>query len=322
MVMRSSTVQALKQSNYWERYYDAATVARANALRTEHTVPSTGVRIHVDLYAQSDPAAPVVIYNHGGAGYCRFFAAFALALHARGYTVVLPDQRGQGYSEGDRADFTLGQCVQNIIDVAQWARARCQGPLYLGGESIGSGLAYNAVAAGAPADALLFHNLYDYSQLSDVLALSRLDPLRGVPGLPQLLAATLAGLARLLPGLRLPFHWFGRFERMVAHHDRDFYTTWRQDPVPQRYVSLRYVASCYNTPPAIPMAASRLPALVINPIHDEMVRPAVTRRNFERLGGPKQYAEIAYGHWATGSRFTEECATLVDEFVQQGVRPQ
>ena len=109
---------------YWKQYFDAETVAQAETLRQEVYIASTGLQIHMDVYEQPDRNAPVLIFNHGGGGYCRFFVPLALALYQRGYTVIAPDQRGQGYSEGDRTDFTIGELVQNIVDVAHWARAR------------------------------------------------------------------------------------------------------------------------------------------------------------------------------------------------------
>ena len=81
---------------YWQTYFDEATIARSNALRQEMTIQSTGVSIHMDVYEQLDKTAPVLIINHGGGGYSRIFIEPALALYARGYTIIAPNQRGQG----------------------------------------------------------------------------------------------------------------------------------------------------------------------------------------------------------------------------------
>ena len=54
----------------------------------------------------------MLIFNHGAAGYCRLFAALALAYYDRGYTVILPDQRGQGLSGGRRGDYTVAECPE------------------------------------------------------------------------------------------------------------------------------------------------------------------------------------------------------------------
>jgi alpha-beta hydrolase superfamily lysophospholipase len=302
--------------HYWEHYFDAETVARSTALRQEICIPSTGVQIHMDVYEQADRGAPVLIFNHGGGGYSRFFVGLALALHERGYTVIAPNQRGQGYSEGDRADFTIGQLVQNLVDAAHWARARYTGKLFMGGASVGGGLTYKAAAAGAPLDAIICHNLYNFGDPHDSLAVSRFAPLRYIPGLPPISALMMRLGSALLPGLKIPFAWLGAFEWMVDKRDTAFYPLWLRDPLPIRRVSLHYMASTFTTPPAIPYEQNQLPVLVINQTRDRMVSPAVTKRNYDKLGGPKQYVEIDYGHWATGPQFTREYAELLDGYMR------
>lgn len=303
--------------DYWRIYHDDRILAWAEAHRRQHQLLSTGVRINLDLYEQADRSAPVLIFNHGGGGYSRLFIPIAQALYQRGYTVILPDQRGQGLSEGDRGDFTVTQHVTNIVDAAHWVRSEYQGPIYMGGGSLGGGLTYYAAAAGAPVEALILHNLYDFSPGGDGLALSRLAPLARIPGF-----ATLSGLnttlaARVLPGLKIPYRWLGVFERMVDERAVGFYQQWSADPYPIKAVSLRYIHSLMTTPPAIPLEQSPFRALVINQTRDRMVQPEVTRRNYARLGGDKHYVEIDYGHWAMGSAFVAEWTTIVDQFLRR-----
>ena len=308
---------------YWQTYFDEATIARSNALRQEMTIQSTGVSIHMDVYEQLDKTAPVLIINHGGGGYSRIFIEPALALYARGYTIIAPNQRGQGYSEGDRGDFTVGQFVQNIVDVTQWARQRYSGSLFLLGGSVGSGLVYNAAAQAAPADAIICHNLYDFGSIHDTIAMSRFAALRHIPGYPMLMAATIRLFAGLMPGLRLPFRMLAKFDEMVDERDTRFYDIWTHDPLPIKSVSLRYMRSTFTTPARIPFEANTGPIMVINPMRDKMVSPSVTKRNFERLGGPKQYVEIDYGHWATGKAFVDEYVSIVDDYLQKYInQPQ
>ncbi|MCU0500043.1 MAG: lysophospholipase [Anaerolineae bacterium] len=304
-------------TDYWRIYHDQNTLAWGDTHCRTHTLLSTGVRLHLDLYEQADRSAPVMIFNHGGGGYSRLFIPIAHALYERGYTVILPDQRGQGLSEGDRGDFTIGQHVENIVDVAQWARKTYDGPLYMGGGSLGGGLTYYAAAAGAPVDALILHNLYDFGPGGDGLALSRLAPLSQIPGFAALSRIMSTIAARLLPGLKIPYRWLGVFERMVDERAVGFYEQWRADPYPIQAVSLRYLHSLMTTPPAIPFERNRLRVLVINQKRDRMVRPEVTRRNYERLGGDKHYVEIDYGHWAMGAAFVSEWTAIVDGFLRR-----
>ncbi|MBL8156829.1 MAG: alpha/beta fold hydrolase [Anaerolineae bacterium] len=304
---------------YWQNYYDESTVARSNALRQEVTIQSTGVNIQMDVYEQPDKSALVVILNHGAGGYSRIFLPVTLALYERGYTVIAPNQRGQGYSEGDRGDFTVGQFVQNIVDVTHWARQRYSGVLFLLGGSVGSGLVYNAAAESAPVDAIICHNLYDFGSVHDTIDLSRFAALRHLPGCSALTRTAIQFFAALMPGLRLPFGAVAKFDAMVDDRDTRFYDIWKNDPLPIKSVSLRYMRSTFSTPARIPFEANTRPILVINPVRDKMVSPVVTKRNFDRLGGPKQYVEIDYGHWATGESFVNEYISIIVTYLQQHI---
>jgi pimeloyl-ACP methyl ester carboxylesterase len=304
-------------SDYWRIYHDDSTLQRGDALRQSFRLPSTGVQLNLDVYEQPDRGAPVIIFNHGGGGYSRLFIPIALAMYDLGYTVVLPDQRGQGFSEGDRGDFIVSDFVQNIVDAAHWARDRYRGPLFLGGGSIGGGLTYYAAAAGAPVDALVLHNLYDFGSAQDGLALSRMAPLARITGFAALAKLSTHILAALFPHFKIPYMWMGIFERMVDERAVGFFEQWRADPYPIKRVSLRFIRSMMNTPPAIPFEQNTIPALVINQTRDRMVDPAVTRRNYERLGGVKQYIEIDYGHWATGETFIHEWTGIVDRYLRE-----
>ena len=316
-ITHAKQVQA--DHDYWRVYYNADVLARADALRKEYTISSTGVAIHIDAYEQSDATAPVFIFNHGGGGYSRLFIPLALEMHSRGYTVLVPDQRGQGLSGGNRSDFTMGQFVQNILDVASWADEKYAGTLFMGGGSLGGALTYKAAVVGTPARAIVCHNLYDFGNPRDTLAVSIFSPLANLPLLPSLFATVTRLSAAVFPTLRIPYKMLGRFDKMVDERNTDFYAKYQRDPYPIKAISLRYMASTFSTPPAIPFEQNTVPVLVINQARDKMVDPALTRRNYERLGGEKAYAEIDYGHWAMGGNFEQEWVTLVNDFLQQYV---
>lgn len=314
---------AATPSPYWHRYHDAATLARAEALRETQRLVSTGVELHVDVYRQPAADAPLLILNHGGGGHAGLFLGLALAAHARGYTVIVPDQKGQGRSGACLGDFTIGECVQNIVDVAHWARREFGGPLYLAGGSIGGGLTYYAGAAlaraGVPPRALACLNLYDFGDPRTSLGFTRGAALAWLPGLARLCRALSRGLARLAPTLRLPYRPLAQFRHMVD--DRDlaggFYERWRDDPATLRTVTAAYFASVMATPPAIAFEDNRLPVLVINQRRDRMVSPQLTRASYERLGGPRAYVEIDWGHFSLQPAFTEEIGRLADDWFRR-----
>lgn len=300
---------------YWRRYHDDETLRRGDALRQVVALRSAGVTIHLDVYPQSDPGAPVVVFNHGGAGYCRLFVPLALRFHERGYTVVLPDQRGQGFSGGARGDYTIAACAQNIVDAARWARGRFGGPVLLAGGSVGGALSYYAAAAGAPAAAIVCLNLFDFGG-DDALHFSRLAPLAELPGGARLVRMLLA-LLRPLDWLRLPARWLARFDKLMDDRDAIFQRQWDADPVPPARLSLRQVASNLTTPPAVPFEDNAVPTLVLNQARDRMVDPAITRRNYERLGGPKRYVELDYGHWSNAPAFWDSVAAACDAWFRE-----
>jgi pimeloyl-ACP methyl ester carboxylesterase len=304
-------------SDYWRIYHSPDVLARAEQLRTDSTLFSTGVHLHLDVYAQPDQDAPILIFNHGGGGYSRLFIPLALALYDYGYTVIVPDQRGQGLSEGARDDFLMSQFVQNIVDVVHWARQHYTGKLFMAGGSLGGALTYKAAAAGAPVSAIVCHNLYDFGNPRDALAVSRFAAFAGLPIIPSLVARATHIAASLLPKLRVPYWLLGKFDKMVDERNTDFYGRYQHDPYPIKRVTLRYINSLFNTPPAIALENNPLPILVINQTRDKMVSPAVTKHNFERLGGDKAYVEIDYGHWAMGMGFEQEWSAIVDHFFKQ-----
>ena len=306
-----SKIMEIKET-YWQTYFDSKMVSRAEAKRTTHQVASTGVQLHLDAFEQPELRAPVIIFNHGAGGYSRLFTPLALELNTRGYTVLLPDQMGQGLSGGTWRDLSIAVFVQNLMDVANWARERFAGPLFMAGGSLGSGLTYHAAAAGAPVNGIICHNLYEFGRASDALAFSRFAWATTVPGLPGFFARVIQLVGTLLPGLPLPYRLLGRFDRMVDRREREFYAKWQADPVPLRWVTLGYLHSMFSTKTAVPYEQNNLPILVINPTRDEMVNPAITRHNYERLAGPKTYAELAYGHWALSQAFVADWVDLVD----------
>jgi alpha-beta hydrolase superfamily lysophospholipase len=303
-------------TRYWRIYYDKSVVQRSDDIREEHAIVSTGVDIHIDVYAKPDPHAPIIIFNHGAAGYCRLFVELALSFYDLGYTVILPDQRGQGLSGGRRGDYTISECAQNIVDVAYWARTRFPGPLFMAGGSVGGALTYYAAAAGAPVRAIACLNLFDFGNGTDGIQISRFAFLARHPAAVRLLKAGNA-ILRPLHWARIPFNWVGAFDKLMDERDPAFQAKWDADPIPPRLVSLRSLASNMTTSPAVPFEQNGVPALVINQSLDKMVDPHVTKWNYERLSEPKRYLEAPFGHWSSQPAFWRTIAQACDEWFRE-----
>lgn len=303
-------------ADYWRVYYDEKVAERSDKIREEIELHSTGVNIHVDVYSNPNSNAPVVIFNHGAAGYCRLFVQFALLFYKRGYTVVLPDQRGQGLSGGRRGDYTISECVQNIVDVAHWAKNRFRTPLFMVGGSVGGALTYYAAAAGAPANAITCLNLFDFGNGMDGIKISRVAFLARYNAIVKTLKVGMAFLKPLY-WLRIPFNWMGAFDKLMDERDAEFQAQWDADPIPPRLVSLRSLASNMYTSPTISFEKNQIPVLVINQSLDKMVDPNITRYNYERLNGTKRYLDVPFGHWSSQPEFWETILVACDEWCKE-----
>ena len=110
---------------------------------------------------------------------------------------------------------------------------------------------------------------------------------------------------------------FKRFDKLVDRRDPDFLALWNADPVPPRQISVRYLASVSTSPPAIPLEKNEIPTLVINQELDEMVDVELTRHNYARLGGPKKYLEVPFGHWSSQPEFWQTIVEATDVWFRE-----
>jgi alpha-beta hydrolase superfamily lysophospholipase len=304
------------KNEFWHVYYDDDVIERSKILRQNFMIDAASAHINVDAYLQADPNAPVILLNHGEASYARLMVPVALALFDRGYSVLAPDQRGHGFSNGESEDYTLEHLTQDLLNSAHWSRRMVSGPLIIAGVNQGSGLAYAATGMGAPVIGMILHHLYDFSSLEAILSTSRFSVLASLPGGSHLAGGLARALMAVAPGLRLSYDSLTRFNDYLDERDNGNQEAWMEDPLFSRTISLRHAVSTFSTPPPVPFEENALPALVINPIRDTLFDPEITRRGFERLGGSKTYSEIDFGHWSLGQMFAEEWAQIVDGWVQ------
>lgn len=306
---------SLKSESYWHTYYDASTIEHCAALRQEFYLSTADQSLHVDGYLQADSNAPLILLTHGEGQYSGMFVRAALALHERGISVLVLDQRAHGRSSGRGLDFSLAQLSQDVLDAAHWARRTFSGPIFLGGVGLGSWLAYQASAMGAPVIGLALHELYDLTSPRESLAASRLAGLAALPGGVAFTGAAARALLALSPHMRLRHATLARFEGLLDERDNGNYEAWLEDPNPPRQVSIRYAVSALSAPLALPYEDNALPVLVTNPTRDRMVDPAITRRCFERLGGPKTYQELDFGHWSMLESFARQWSAAVERWM-------
>ena len=280
---------------YWHRYapwFGQATIDAIERTVEDVWIESAGGQIHLSLFSHPKPAEAIgsVVVSHGIAGYGRLITPLGLRLMERGFNVVLPDLAGYGFNAARRGDWTWPQFVQNLLDTLNATQARCGGPLFLAGMSLGGPLAYYAACHRPDLAALACYCLYDYRDaefLADVSRFGRLTPLAR-----RLTTAA----AKLLPRLRLPAELVVSY-RYVAE-DRQFVALLRRDPLAGTTISLRAVDSMFRAIPAIEFEQFALPTVVLQPDSDKMLDPKWSRICYERLGCEKEYVEIPNcGHW-------------------------
>lgn len=296
---------------YWRNYHNPQLLQQADRIRRTDTIVSTGVPLHIDIYPQPNPDAPVLIFNHGAGSYARALLNVQMAFYDQGYTVVAGDRRGQGLSGGKRGFTTLSQEIQNVIDIARWSQQTFRQPQFMTGCSMGGPLTYYAAAAGAPVNAVSCFNLYDFTP--------------GAYDIPELFGPGAVLIDRLWPLLQtigwlsLPWHLLNQKAWKSGIDDREpqIQAIWEKDPLLIRLVPLTFIHALTATAPAVPFEQNELPVQVINPNRDRMSDPAITQRNYERLGGPKHYAEVPYGHYAFAEGFGRSIAEAADPWFKQ-----
>jgi pimeloyl-ACP methyl ester carboxylesterase len=278
-------------------------------IRTTAQIRSAGVNIHLDVYPQEEKSSPVLIYNHGMASYCRLFVIPAMRFYRLGYTVALPDQKGNGFSGGRRGDYTVPEAVQNILDTVEWAEQNFSGPRFMMGGSLGGALTYYAAAAGAKVQAIACINLWDLSEATH--AINRSVRLK-------LLYRLIKWTEPTLGHCRISMERFLKFEDLLDPRDLAFVDLWKNDPMIAKKVSLRHLFSQTHTPPAVPLEKNATPVIVFNQEKDKILPPHLTRKSYERLGGPKRYVELqGWGHWSLQPAFWNTIVAESHSWFQQ-----
>lgn len=155
------TSQAVSRSSLRGRDVPSVRVERQGfrpvRARREVSVNVTHQRVEVreglSLHAQISEAGgqtqtrPVIVFVHGfitsGTENHGIFVRAARLAHQRGYSTVLFDFEGTGYSDGDYEDFRVTTAISDLVSIVNWAieTARCDGRAVLFGQSLGSALA-------------------------------------------------------------------------------------------------------------------------------------------------------------------------------------
>lgn len=135
---------------------------------TEHRLQrADGTCLHAHLRSSGDGASkPVMIFAHGfitnGLENHRMFMRAAREFGREGFSSVLLDFYGTGYSDGDYVDFRLSGAALDLAATTHWAakEAPCDGTVVLLGQSLGTAVCVVSLQElRVPVAALIFWNL-------------------------------------------------------------------------------------------------------------------------------------------------------------------
>jgi len=297
--------------NYMERWFGRDLIDEWNSSVRHEWINSGGSRLHLEIYNSGDKSRPVLVFSHGMAGYARILLPFIIPLFKRGISIIAPDLHGYGYNEGIKGDFTWNEHVQNLVDTALFARSTHDGPVFLGGASMGGPLAYAASSKAGCVEGLVAWCLWDMADpefLSKETQTGRIT----VPALPLFrLASKLFGNFRIKTTRLVSYDTLTDIPEMNAMV--------QQDPQAGRFITLRGASSLVTDSSPVPRFEDyTLPSLVFLPSADRMTPPKYTRRAFDRLGSKnKRLVEMEGSpHFPIGKAVYEKWAEETARFIE------
>jgi alpha-beta hydrolase superfamily lysophospholipase len=244
----------------------------------EVLIDSDGLPVALSVW-QGDPGEAAVLFLPGTMTHPLFYEEFLDALNGDGLTVVGLHPAAHGKSPRVRRRLTFDLLVRNVLDALDWTRNSFpEAPRVLLGSSQGGVLALAAAARATGVSQVVAHNVLDPT-LPATLTVTR-SPTWLRPAYPQLLAA-LRGLARLAPGLPVPFDSYLDIRRVCRNPEvvQRFYT----DPLGRRSYPLAVVAGMLTQDVTTPVPC---PVVVVAATGDPLFSLDYTRAVFDRIHAP------------------------------------
>lgn len=274
------------------------------------TIESIKGAINIEVYRGGDVMSPTLVFSHGIAGYARLLLPFIMPLVKKGYNIIAPDLEGFGYNNRRKGDFCWDEHMANLHDTVAFARKEFQGPVYLGGGSMGGPLAFATDARFNCADGLVCWCLWDFADRTFIEETGTFGKMT----------------FHLLPILKYLSLLFGsiafKTTRFVSYHslteDPVFNAMLMKDPHAGKSITLRGALSLLiESKPDIEHAEYKKPILVCNPEKDEMTKPIYTKIVFEKLQTKhKEYAGFEVAHFPLDHETYIHWGDCVDRFLK------
>jgi alpha-beta hydrolase superfamily lysophospholipase len=286
-------------------------IAKWNKYAEVKQIESINGKINIEVYKNEDISKPTIIFSHGIAGYARLLLPFIIPLYEKGYNIIAPDLEGFGYNERKKGDFTFDIHLHNLNDTVKFARETFEGPVYLGGGSMGGPLAYATDARYNCADGLICWCLWDFADREFIKD-----------------SSTTKGLTYyLIPLLKLISKLFGKFTvkttRFVSYKtltsDQVFNSLIMEDPQSGSTISLRGALSLViQSRPDLKHELYNKPVLVCQPEDDEMTKSHHTKKVYEKLNSKnKKYISFDGAHFPIENQIYVQWSECVDTFINE-----
>jgi pimeloyl-ACP methyl ester carboxylesterase len=297
-------------SEYWKRYYDPDEIE----LLIEHTattnVTSGHYPLHVRLFEHSREA-PTVVFANSLLGYGLIQARQHLPFFRAGFNVVQFDFPGLGQSGGPRGGGTIPEFLRAWRDVVDFAYRRYERPLFVMGVAEDGVAAYHATANSPLVRAISVHVLFEYGEPGGVHWLGSARRIR-------LLQGALGILALVRPTLSIPASQSAPWDRIhEGPDDERMRDVMGRDPLALQRVQLRMASSLMRTRQTrVPFEQCETPVQVVATDRNRLWPYEMVKRNFERLGGPKELITLeGKPMWQLDREFVEDyCSHAVRWF--------
>lgn len=263
--------------NYMDKWFGTELIEKWERYVSFDSMTSNGREVKLEVYETKDKSAPTIVFAHGIAGYARILLPFAIPLFEKGYNIVLPDMQGYGYNDGVKGDFEWNIHKENLKDAVRYAKERFNGPIFLGGASMGGPLAYAASCEIEGVRGLLCWCLWDFSDKEFMTKETT------TKGLTYILLPVLKVVSKLIGRLRLKTYRFVSYDTLSD--SQEFNDAVKKDPQAGTKITLKGAVSLITqSKPEIKHKDYQIPVLVAQPENDRMTPLHYIKKTFDELG--------------------------------------
>ncbi len=277
--------------NYMSNWFGYGLIDKWYEYAEVKQIDSINGKINIEVYKNSDPYKPTIVFSHGIAGYARILLPFLIPLFEKGYNIIAPDLEGFGYNDRLKGDFTWNTHLHNLNDTVNFAKTIFKGKIFLGGASMGGPLAYSADARYDCADGLICWCLWDFADKEFIKKETTAKWLT-YPMMPLIKL-----LAKLSGEMRAKTYRFISYDTLTD--SSTFNELVKEDPQAGTMISIRGALSLLTQAKSdINHSEYSKPVLVCQPENDKMTPAVYTRNTFSKFKSEKKtYCSFNTAHF-------------------------